>query len=161
MLPAPAERLDRLAEACALIQLLLTQDVSTFRGDWYQLVDARCEPKPLAHLPLLIGGGGERRTLRVAAQFADEWHAWTEPDEFVRKNAILDDHCRAIGRDPATVARSTGGTLSGNSEQDNEQLAAYRAVGADEYIVRDDRAIPVEHVLDMLAGLRERPAADD
>jgi alkanesulfonate monooxygenase SsuD/methylene tetrahydromethanopterin reductase-like flavin-dependent oxidoreductase (luciferase family) len=153
-LPPPAERIDRLAEACEVIRRLLSEEVSSFRGDWYDLLDARCEPKPVAHVPLLIGGGGERRTLRVAAQFADEWHAWTEPDGFVHKSAILDRHCRAVGRDPATLARSTGGTLSGNSERDSERLAAYRAVRADEFIVRDDREVAVEHTLEMLAGVR-------
>jgi len=152
-LPPAAERLDRLAETCEVLRLLLTEEMSTFNGKWYQLADARCEPKPIARLPLLIGGGGERRTLHVAARFADEWHAWGEPDVFAHKSAVLDEHCGAVCRDPASVARSTGGTLSGESEQDNERLAAYRAVGADEYIVRDDRATPVEYALEMLAGV--------
>jgi alkanesulfonate monooxygenase SsuD/methylene tetrahydromethanopterin reductase-like flavin-dependent oxidoreductase (luciferase family) len=153
-LPPPAERVDRLAEACEVIRRLLAEDVSTFAGRWYRLVDARCEPKPLGPVPLLIGGGGERRTLRVAARFADEWHAWGQPDVFAHKNEVLDEHCRAAGRDPATLARSTGGELTGRADEDIELLSAYAAVGADEYIVRDDRTRPIEPALKLLAGLR-------
>jgi alkanesulfonate monooxygenase SsuD/methylene tetrahydromethanopterin reductase-like flavin-dependent oxidoreductase (luciferase family) len=79
----------------------------------YRLVDAPCDPKPVqSPLPMLIGGGGERRTLRIAAQFADEWHVWATAAEFTRKSSILDRHCDDIGRDPATIGRATGALVA-------------------------------------------------
>ena len=80
-LPAPGSRLDMLEEACQVVKGLLTQDRTTFDGQYYQLDNAPCEPKPVQDpLPLLIGGGGEKRTLRIAAQFADEWNVWGTPE---------------------------------------------------------------------------------
>jgi alkanesulfonate monooxygenase SsuD/methylene tetrahydromethanopterin reductase-like flavin-dependent oxidoreductase (luciferase family) len=160
-LPPPAERLDRLAEACEVIRRLLTEEASTYAGEWYRLDAARCEPKPVGHLPLLVGGGGERRTLRIAARGADEWHSWGEPDLFAHKNAIVDAHCREIGRDPATLARSTGGTLTGAPQEDRERLSAYAAGGADEFIVRDDRAEPGERTLQVLQNVVESSAIEE
>jgi F420-dependent oxidoreductase-like protein len=105
---APGQRIRRLGEACALIKQLFTQDLITFEGRYYQLRDARCEPKPLQkpHPPFVIGGGGEQLTLRVVAEHADIWN-FPNPtgpvEEFSRKIAILHQHCAAVGRDPATI----------------------------------------------------------
>lgn len=108
-LPSISRRLDAFEEACAVIRSLLTQPRTTFDGAFFQLTEAPCDPKPVqTPLPLLIGGGGERRTLRIAAQFADEWHVWSTPDEFRSKSEILDRHCEDIGRDPSSILRVTG-----------------------------------------------------
>jgi F420-dependent oxidoreductase-like protein len=106
---APAERIHRLDEACEVIRLLWTDPVANFAGRYYQLTDARCEPKPVQrpHPPFVLGGSGERLTLRVVAKYADIWNFANEPfAEFVRKSAILDEHCAAIGRDPGEIERS-------------------------------------------------------
>ena len=96
-----------LDEACAVITSLLRNDRTTFAGAHYQLDNAPLAPKPVnAHLPLLIGGGGEQRTLRIAARWADEWNVWGEPALMAQKGAVLDGHCAAIGRDPAEIERS-------------------------------------------------------
>jgi F420-dependent oxidoreductase-like protein len=155
-LPPAATRLDRLEEACQVIRLLLTEEVSTFSGEWYRLTQARCDPKPVSRLPILIGGGGERRTLRIAARFADEWHTWASPEEFRRKNTVLDQHCADIGRDPATLLRSTGGSVrlsTGSTDIAAERLVEYRTAGASEFIVRDHRALSIEQTLEMLSRL--------
>ena len=69
----------------------------------------RLNPPPLRErIPVLIGGGGVKRTLRLVARHADIWHAFGGPDVFTEKNAILDEHCAAEGRDPATIERSWG-----------------------------------------------------
>ena len=103
--PGVKERLDRLAEACVLIKMLLGQSRSDFEGEHYQLRNAPLAPKPVGPFPLLVGGAGEKRTLRIVAEYADAWSCWGTPEHFAAKSLVLDAHCEAIGRDPATVAR--------------------------------------------------------
>lgn len=105
------ERLDRFAEACAIVRSLTTQERTTFHGEHYRLTDAPLEPKPVGPLPLLVGGGGEKRTLRIAAEHAQEWNVWSTPQVFTHKSAVLDRHCHDIGRDPAEIRRSTQALL--------------------------------------------------
>ncbi len=105
----PGERIARFAEACEVVKLMWTQDAPDFAGKYYQLQGARCEPKPIQkpHPPFVIGGGGEQKTLRVVAEYADIWNfAGGSVEEFVHKNQVLDGHCAAIGRDPASIVRS-------------------------------------------------------
>jgi alkanesulfonate monooxygenase SsuD/methylene tetrahydromethanopterin reductase-like flavin-dependent oxidoreductase (luciferase family) len=111
--PPVTERIERLAEACTIIRALWTdQDPVTFSGRHYSVADANCWPKPAAHPhpPILIGGVGETRLLRVVAQHADVWNMpgppYFTPDEFQRKSRVLDDHCAAIGRDTTRIIRS-------------------------------------------------------
>jgi F420-dependent oxidoreductase-like protein len=107
-LPPVGERLDRLEEASAICRGLLDGGPVTFEGRWFQARGAINDPPPLQErLPLLIGGGGERRTLRIVARFADAWNADTsDPVVFARKSAILDEHCAVVGRDPRSIRRS-------------------------------------------------------
>ncbi|HEV8546669.1 MAG TPA: TIGR03560 family F420-dependent LLM class oxidoreductase [Candidatus Limnocylindrales bacterium] len=108
--PAVRERLDRLAEAAEIARGLLDRRAVTLAGRWHSAHGAVNAPPPIqARMPLLIGGSGERRTLRIVARFADAWSAdGGDPETFARKSAILDDHCRAVGRDPAQIRRTTG-----------------------------------------------------
>lgn len=69
---------------------------------------ARLNPPPTRDIPILIGGGGEKKTLRYTAQFADIWHGFGEAPVIQRKNGVLDGHCADIGRDPAEIERSCG-----------------------------------------------------
>jgi F420-dependent oxidoreductase-like protein len=103
------ERIARLGEACEVIRRLWTETTADFEGKYYTLRDARCEPKPVQkpYPPFVIGGQGERKTLRIVSQYADIWNMpGASPDEFRHKSAVLDEHCAAIGRDPATIQRS-------------------------------------------------------
>jgi F420-dependent oxidoreductase-like protein len=102
------ERLNRLEEACQVLLGLWTQSKTTFEGKYYQLQDAPLFPKPVQqpHPELLIGGGGEKRTLRIAAKYADHWNVWGGPEILGRKGRILDEHCAVVGRDPAQITRS-------------------------------------------------------
>jgi F420-dependent oxidoreductase-like protein len=105
----PGERIRRLGEACEVIKLLWTETVANFNGQYYQLKDARCEPKPVQkpYPPFVIGGGGEQLTLRVVARHANIWNfVGGSIDVFQHKNAVLNEHCAAIGRDPKTIERS-------------------------------------------------------
>lgn len=112
--PTTAERIYRLDETCQIIKQLWTQKATTFEGRYYQLRNAYCEPKPVQkpHPPLMIGGGGEKLTLRVVAKHADEWNAFGSPEDFRRKLAILQEHCRAVGRDHNAIEISVGTPLA-------------------------------------------------
>ncbi|MFM8304327.1 MAG: TIGR03619 family F420-dependent LLM class oxidoreductase [Actinomycetota bacterium] len=116
--PSAGTRLRILDEAVQCIRLLLTEEVANFEGEHFQLHDARCEPKPLqARLPIWVGGGGEKVTLRIAAQHADGWNlAFVPPDVFRRKNAVLDEHCAAVGRDGTEIARTVNVALAWREE---------------------------------------------
>ena len=102
----PAERIRRLGEACELTKLLFTQDVVDYDGKYYQLKEARLEPKPVQKPwpPFMIGGSGEQLTLRVVARHADLWNAAANDLEtFLHKKEVLFGHCDAIGRDPSEI----------------------------------------------------------
>ena len=96
-LPPVPERLARLEEACEVVTSLMRRSRTTFEGRFYQLIDAPLEPRPVqSELPLLIGGGGEKVTLRIAARWADEWNTWGTPEVLAHKNVVLDRHCAVI-----------------------------------------------------------------
>ena len=104
--PPLGERMDMLEEACQVLDLLLTEKVSNFAGTHYRLTDAYCEPKPVQRPrpPLVIGGGGEKRTLRIAAAYADHWNfPGRTGDELRAKLDVLHRHCADVGRDPAEI----------------------------------------------------------
>jgi len=106
----PGQRIRRLGEACEIIKRLFTQHLTDFDGRYYQLKQARCEPKPIQkpYPPFVIGGGGEQLTLRVAAQYADIWNfgGGSSVETFAHKVKVLHDHCAAVGRDPAEIELS-------------------------------------------------------
>jgi F420-dependent oxidoreductase-like protein len=162
-----AERLARLDEACQVVRGLFTESKSTFAGKYYQLNDASLEPKPVQRpLPLLIGGGGEKVTLRITARYADEWNVWGTPTTLRHKMAILDRHCATVGRDPRTIQRSAVALLFMSDDpafvermraRPPQQAAIvgsvtdvraivdeYRAAGVNELIVPDFTLGPME-----------------
>jgi F420-dependent oxidoreductase-like protein len=100
------QRFDRFDEGLAVVDSLLTNERTTFSGTYYNLVDALLIPKAVQtpRPPICIGGGGEQRTLRSVARFADHWNAPAlDPESFQRKLDVLHGHCVAIGRDPSTI----------------------------------------------------------
>lgn len=136
------QRLERLEEHCAALVSLLRTDRTSLAGRYVALTDATCRPAPIqGRLPLLVGGGGERRTLRIAAMYADVWHTWAECKEFVRKSAVLDEHCAVVGRDPTEIRRATG-TFIEEVRDVPSVLAPYREAGVDEFVLLDHRARP-------------------
>lgn len=120
------ERMTRFEEGTEVIHLLLTQETTDFEGSFYRLSGARNEPKPLQRPrpPIVIGGRGERRTLRLVARFASMWDALfaeEELDEWRRLRGVLWDHCEAIGRDPAEISCSSH--LRVGADPNTEELA--------------------------------------
>jgi F420-dependent oxidoreductase-like protein len=100
-------RLRRLEESVQVLRSLFDNERTDFEGRYYKIKDAPLTPKPVqAKLPLLIGGGGEKKTMRIAAQYADEWNTWGRPSTLTRKGAVLEQHCSDLGRDPASIKRS-------------------------------------------------------
>lgn len=110
--PSAAERIGRLREACVIVKRMWTEPAFDFDGRFYHLSGALSEPKPAQRPrpPVMIGGTGEKALLRVAAEHADIWNMpgppHHTPAEFRRKNAALDEHCAAVGRDPLEIVRS-------------------------------------------------------
>jgi F420-dependent oxidoreductase-like protein len=136
----PRERSDRFEEACAVLVGLLTQETTTFDGTYYQLTDARCEPKAVQqpHPPICIGGSGEKRTLRTTARYAQHWNfGGGTPEEFAQKRDVLYAHCADLGRDPKQITLSSHVRLDpdGNVAAVAEAAAALGAVGLDLAVV--------------------------
>lgn len=103
------ERFDRFEEACEVLNSLLANETTTFGGTYYQLKDARNEPKgpQRPRPPICIGGSGERRTLPIAAKYADHWNfAGGTAEEFAHKRDVLAARCADIGRDPKEITLS-------------------------------------------------------
>lgn len=103
--PSLRERLDLLAESAAAVRSLLRHETTTVEGRHVTLTDARNEPRPVQpHLPIWIGGTGERRTARIVAESGDGWNLpFVGPDGVGAKRAALDAHCADLGRDPGEV----------------------------------------------------------
>lgn len=109
-LPPLKERFDRFDEACQVVLGLLSDETTDFAGTYYRLTAARCEPKPVQrpHPPLCIGGGGEKRTLRAVAGYAQHWNFPGGGVEALKqKREVLNAHCADIGRDPSEITIST------------------------------------------------------
>jgi alkanesulfonate monooxygenase SsuD/methylene tetrahydromethanopterin reductase-like flavin-dependent oxidoreductase (luciferase family) len=106
--PALRERMDMLEEAVPLIRSLLTHDRTSHAGEFFRTDDLTMLPGPArGHLPIWVGGIGEKRTLRIAARHADGWNApYVSPEEFRRLNGVLDRWCEIEGRDPASIERT-------------------------------------------------------
>ena len=145
------QRFDRLEEACQIILGMLKEHRTTVLGTHYTVTDAPAEPKPVGPLPLLIGGTGEQRTLRIVARYADEWNLWGEPDLVAQKSAVLAQRCEEIDRDPGSVKRCAQwavavtddpalkeklakGRIAGSVGEVQEALGAYADAGLDEFI---------------------------
>jgi F420-dependent oxidoreductase-like protein len=130
-------RLDRLGEALEILTSMLRPPARpfSFTGDHYQVSDVVNSPLPTRRIPIIVGGDGEKRTLRLAAQFADESNLLCPADDIPRKLAALENHCRAVGRDRTDV-RVTHLTrvIVGEDDRDAEQTfaEAARAAGMSE-----------------------------
>jgi F420-dependent oxidoreductase-like protein len=152
-------RLRRLEEAVQVIRSLFDNERTDFEGKHYKIRNAPLAPKPVqTRLPILIGGGGEKVTMRIAAQYADEWNTWGTPETLAHKIKVLEEHCERLGRDPKSIRRSAqavmtisddpavleraragGGfaSIAGSLEEVRDQIGRYVEAGVDEFIVPD------------------------
>jgi len=106
--PSTGERMDRLDESIRVVRALWGEGPANFEGKHYQLKDVDCHPKPLQDpMPILVGGGGEKRTLRIVAEHAQEWNfVGGDLDMYAHKREVLERHCADVGRDPSEIAHS-------------------------------------------------------
>ena len=156
----PGERIRRLGEACEVIKLLWMETVANFDGKYYQLKDARCEPKPVQkpHPPFVIGGSGEQLTLRVVAKYASIWNfVGGDVETFNHKNEVLEEHCAAIGRDPQTIQRSIQWPINYNNVAEAiDGMRPYIQAGAS-HIILNLRAPYPEGIVHRVAEEVVRP----
>jgi alkanesulfonate monooxygenase SsuD/methylene tetrahydromethanopterin reductase-like flavin-dependent oxidoreductase (luciferase family) len=105
--PPAKVRIAQMVEGIQVMRALWTQSPATFEGQYYQVRDAYCEPRPEPPIPVLIGGDGEKYLLRAVAEHADWWLPYSRSLELLQhKIAVLQDHCRAVGRDYDTVRKT-------------------------------------------------------
>jgi len=153
-----------LEEYVQCVRGLLTRDRTNFDGEFFHMREAQCEPKPVqTRLPIWIGGGGEKVTLRIAAQHADGWNVpFIPPKVWAHKANVLDAHCERLGRDPSEITKSVNvgmaftddelrrqfgpiadavkpGVLSGSVHEMVDKVGAYVDAGAS-YVILALRA---------------------
>ncbi len=106
--PSTGTRLRQLEESLQILKSMFTEKRTTFKGRYYTVTDAPNNPKPVQkpHPPILIGGAGEKVMLRLVARYADRWNCPAGYRDFKRTLGVLHEHCRAVGRDPATLTIS-------------------------------------------------------
>jgi F420-dependent oxidoreductase-like protein len=105
--PPVPERFEMLEETLQICLQMWSDDNGPYDGKHFQLAETICEPQPIRRPPILIGGGGEKKTLRLVAQYADVWNATTsDADELAHKIDVLHRHCEAVGRDPADIRKT-------------------------------------------------------
>ncbi|HZJ27023.1 MAG TPA: TIGR03560 family F420-dependent LLM class oxidoreductase [Acidimicrobiia bacterium] len=121
--PAPV-RLRQLNEGIQCVRGLLTEPTTDFSGEFFTMREARCEPKPVQpRLPIWIGGGGEKVTLRIAARYADGWNVpFVAPDVYAHKVGVLHDHCAREERDPASITKAVNVGLAWSEEDLDAQF---------------------------------------
>ena len=122
------DRFDRFDEGVEIIDSLLTNTTTDFDGEYFTITDARSEPKPVQspRPPLVIGGGGEKRTLKTVAMYADHWNLpFAKPHHFEHKHEVLLQHCADVGRDPGEITKSV--QIGFEADQDPAEAVQHSA----------------------------------
>ena len=156
----PADRFDRFEEGVHVIASLLHSDETVnFNGKYFQLKEAIVLPRPTRQggPPIIVGGNGDKRTLSVAAKYADEWNALFIPsEEFSRLNGILDAKLEESGREPSEVRRSLmTGCVYGNTIEEVNEKAAKRTNGMSDTTGLRDRGFIVGTSEEILVQLEQ------
>lgn len=153
--PSPRERVDRFGEQMEIFRLFETQERTTFQGDYYQIIDAPFQPKPVfGHIPLMIGSSG-KRMLRFVAKYADQWDGhYATPDEYQLHGKRIADLCVEIGRDPAEIrwVRQTGRQELGIVEDVDvfrKHVTDYARAGVQSFIFSIPTGAPSKTLIDI------------
>jgi F420-dependent oxidoreductase-like protein len=144
-----AERFERLEETIQICKQMWSENNGPYQGKHYQLTETLCVPAPLRqpHPPILIGGGGEKKTLRFVARYADACNLFgSSPDDIARKLDVLREHCAAEGRDYEDITKTVLLVKPALADVDATvaEVAAYAALGVTEVDTMPDRH-PVEY----------------
>jgi alkanesulfonate monooxygenase SsuD/methylene tetrahydromethanopterin reductase-like flavin-dependent oxidoreductase (luciferase family) len=150
-------RVTAFEESCRVITSLLSEDETSFTGEFYRIDGARAEPKPVQdRIPIVIGASGEQRMLRIVARYADHWNIDDPgPDVLAHKVEVLERHCADFGRDPAEIEYSVQFWVDDTVDGLREKVVTLRDVGAEHAVVslrRPDPAV-LEAVADALADV--------
>jgi len=129
--PPTRDRVDILDEAVEILVGLMTTDDFSFAGKHFQLHDATLLPRPVQqpHVPIWIGGTGERRTLPLVARLGDAWHGFGGVAALTEKSRRLDELAEAAGRDPASILRAASLSLEGPLDEIRRTIAEWQAAG--------------------------------
>jgi F420-dependent oxidoreductase-like protein len=137
--PPLKERFERLEDALNIYRAMFTQESATYEGTHHSVHGALNNPRPLrGDIPILVGGSGERKTLRMVAQYADACNVFGDPERIRHLMAVIDGHCETVGRDPAEITRTRLGTVAigRTHEQAQAKLEALRKRGMPEERLR-------------------------
>lgn len=158
-LPEKAELVGRFREAVEICDSLFRNEVTTYEGRWYQLREAAFRPLPVQKpRPPFTLGAHRPRMLAIVARYADSWNSYGPPGVIRERNAVLDEQCAAIGRDPGSLRRSLYYSIAREADPwasvdaFQEVVGRYREVGIDEFIL--------DHPKDEQLGVLEKVAAD-
>ena len=159
------DRFERLDEALQIIVPMLRGEASTFAGNRYTTVNAFNSPLPVGRIPIMIGGGGERKTLRMVAQYADESNLIAEARDIPRKLEALDEHCQNLGRDRGeiTVSWQRSVCIAPTMEEAQADLAAWfsrRGIALDTLDADQRAALTARFIVGDPDTVGERLAAD-
>ncbi|TDV53789.1 LLM class F420-dependent oxidoreductase [Actinophytocola oryzae] len=152
--PPTAERFERLEETLQVCLQMWDQDNDgPYDGKHYQLAETLCHPAPISKPPILIGGGGEKKTLRLVAKYADACNLFgTSPEDVAHKLDVLRRHCDDVGRDYDTI-RKTANLGVPISDSTADDLAAYAKLGIETMIVMPPGDAPARYVEEKVAPL--------
>jgi F420-dependent oxidoreductase-like protein len=129
--PPLKERFEHLEDTLRIARAMFTEERATVDGTHHHVAGALNAPRPLrGDIPILIGGSGERKTLRLVAQYGDGCNVFGDPERFQHLMGVLDRHCEDVGRDPAEITRTTMATVSVTATQeeaDRKKAAAIEA----------------------------------
>jgi F420-dependent oxidoreductase-like protein len=137
--PPVGERMRQLEEAVEIIRKMWTEEKASFNGKFYRLQDAYCYPKPIQkpHPPIMIGGSGERRTLKIVAKYADACNLFGSTETVKRKLGILREHCRSVGRDYDSILKTKLGhvIINKNTQKVTEAIRTFPEDRRREYVI--------------------------
>jgi F420-dependent oxidoreductase-like protein len=145
--PSLKERFERLEDHLQIVRGMFTQEQTTVAGTHHSVTDAYNNPKPLrGDIPILIGGSGERKTLRMVAQYADGCNFFGDPERAKHLLGVLEGHCQDVGRDPSEITKTSMMTIAIAETEDGlkAKLDAMRAAG-----------VPEERIAATVAGTPE------